>query len=154
MGEHMKPIPKSWERNLIRAAIDERKAAFSPFSGAKVGVAVLTKEGYTLAGSNVEFTRSMNIHAEMNVLSAVLKHYITKDKATIQNMREGFSDIIAIAEVNSEGIPGCGACRQAILEVNPDMIFYGVKPDGTIVVKKKITELVPNHYRSNDNLKL
>jgi cytidine deaminase len=155
----MVKISKKIEQELIKEAIKAREKAFSPFSGSKVGISVLTKDGI-FSGHNVEFARSMNIHGEPFVLSQVLANYMgpklrnLKPKEIDKKIREGFKEIIAIVEVNSEGIPGCGPCRQYVLEVNPNMIFYGVKPNGKIVAKKKISELYPIYYRSNDKFRL
>ncbi len=152
-------ISKKLEKELIKEAIKARERSFSPFSDSKIGIAVLTKEG-VWAGSNVEFARSMNIHGEPFVLGQVLVNYIgpmlknMKPREVDKKIREGFKEIIAIVEVNSEGIPGCGPCRQYVMEVNPNMIFYGVKPTGEIVVKKPIKELYPHYYRSNNRFKL
>lgn len=142
------------EEELIKCALSARKNAFAPFSGSKVGVAVLVDDGAIFTGANVEFARNMNIHAEFVAMEKALKYIAPKYTTIDERIKEGFSEIVAIAEVNNQGLPGCGPCRQMVLEVNPEMIFYGVYPNGEIKVKKPIKELYPFEYRSNDNFKL
>ena len=41
-------------KELIRLALEARKAAYVPYSGFKVGAALLTKEGKVYKGCNIE----------------------------------------------------------------------------------------------------
>ena len=158
---------------LIKSAIDARNTAFSPISNSQVGAAVLVyydgrfankNESLYLtqifSGSNMEFARSQNIHAEWIAMSEALK-YLTKKSFPLNTydangvkikMREGLEDIVAIAIVNNAGIPGCGSCRQMLYEINPDMQVLGVLPSGEVKVDKQLRELYPNAYRSNSGL--
>lgn len=158
MNKH--ELLKEYEEEMIKIAMKTRlEKSFSPISGSKVGISVLTSDGKIYSGANVEFARSMNIHGEFMTIADVCQNYILPKYENDRNkyaekLRKGFDEIVAMAEVNSGGIPGCGPCRQLVLETNPNMIFYGVYPDGKIKTKLPIKQLYPNSYRSNDNFKL
>ena len=127
------------EKDIMDNAIFARnKRAFAPKSNYKVGVCVMTNDGSYYNAGNVEFARSLNIHAEVLALA---------DALASGNKPE---DIIAMAECFEAGEGPCGPCLQYMIEVNKDMMFYGVHPDGKLITKKKITELYPYYYRSND----
>ena len=149
---------KRYEKSLIEKAIDERAKAFSPISGSQVGAAVLVYVGKIFGGSNVEFARSQNIHAEWIAASDALKYTTAvlnwSGKNLKAKMRKGLEEIIAIAIVNKTGIPGCGLCRQMLYEINPDMQVLGVLPNGEVKVRATLRQLYPNAYRSNDGLKI
>ncbi len=146
------------EAALIAVAIEARSAAFSPFSGSQVGCAVLVYDGTIFSGANVEFTRSSNIHAEFIAMQKALA-YVQEKLALerdnlLEKIKNGLEEIVAIAEATNSAIPGCGNCRQMLLEINPEIVFYGILPSGKIANKQKISNLYPNPYRSNNRAAL
>ena len=149
---------KRYEKSLIEKAIDERAKAFSPISGSQVGAAVLVYDGKIFGGSNVEFARSQNIHAEWIAASDALKYTTAKLNLSARNlkvkMRKGLEEIVAIAIVNEAGIPSCGSCRQMLYEINLNMRVLGVLPNGEFKVRATLRQLYPNAYQSNDGLKI
>jgi cytidine deaminase len=152
----LRKFPAKYKETLIDKAVYTRHKAFSLISGSQVGAAILVYDGTVFAGSNIEFARSQNMHAEwvaaysaMSYLAKTLN--LPKLKA---KMREGLEEIVAIAIVNNEGIPGCGPCRQMLYEINPNMQVLGVLPNKEIKVNRTIGQLYPHAYRSNDGLKL
>ncbi len=100
---------------LLNLAREAAQKAYSPYSGYKVGSAVLTSSGKVFTGCNVEnASYSLTLCAERT--------------AIFKAVSEGCKDFEAIAVyVDSEEIfPPCGACRQVMAEFNPTLkIIYG-----------------------------
>lgn len=99
---------------LLQQAKNAAKQAYSPYSGYRVGAALLCENGNIHTGCNVEnASYSLSICAERN--------------AVFKAVSEGDRNFSAIAiYVDSEEIfPPCGACRQVLAEFNPRMqILY------------------------------
>lgn len=96
---------------LIQQALIARTRAYAPYSGYQVGAAVLTVEGEVVLGCNVENAAyPATLCAERVALTA----------AVAQGKRE-FS---AIAVATRNGGSPCGACRQVMMELGPDMTVY------------------------------
>src|SRR3990172_1110494 len=86
---------------LISAAREAKRAAYAPYSGFKVGAALLAKEGQVFTGCNVENTTyGLSICAERVVVTKAVS--------------EGHKDFIMLVVVadSDEPISPCGACRQ------------------------------------------
>ncbi len=95
-------------RSLIEKAKDAAERAYSPYSGFKVGSAVLCSDGKVFCGCNIEnASYSLTICAERT--------------AIFKAVSEGYQDFEAIAiYVDSDVMfPPCGACRQVLSEFNP-----------------------------------
>ncbi len=99
---------------LLEQAKKAAQQAYSPYSGYRVGAALLCENGSIYTGCNVEnASYSLTICAERN--------------AVFKAVSDGQRDFSAIAiYVDSEEIfPPCGACRQVLAEFNPRMqILY------------------------------
>lgn len=99
---------------LLQQAKNAALQAYSPYSGYRVGAALLCENGNIHTGCNVEnASYSLSICAERN--------------AVFKAVSEGERNFVAIAiYVDSEDIfPPCGACRQVLAEFNPRMqILY------------------------------
>lgn len=93
---------------LIKKAIDARERSYSPYSGFKVGAAVLCGDGKVYTGCNVEnASYSESICAERT--------------AIVKAVSRGKRDFVAIAVVGgkneiSDFIYPCGPCRQVLSE--------------------------------------
>lgn len=98
-------------QRLLRAAKDALEASHSPYSGFRVGAAVLTKTGRTIAGANVENAAyGEGVCAERSALL----------RANAQGVG---GECVAIAVVARKGdeptetvTAPCGACRQVMQE--------------------------------------
>ncbi len=93
---------------LLAQAKAAAATAYAPYSGYRVGAALLCADGSIVTGCNVEnASYSLSICAERN--------------AVFQAVCEGKKDFLAIAiYVDSDEIfPPCGACRQVLAEFNP-----------------------------------
>ncbi len=98
------------DKHLVNIAIKSASNAYAPYSNFHVGAVLLTRDGGTFAGCNVEnLSYGLTICAERSaVFSAVA---------------EGCRDFvkIVVAADTEEPISPCGACRQVLAEFNPDM---------------------------------
>ncbi len=96
------------KNELVRLAVEARENSYSPYSGFKVGAALLTKSGKVYKGCNIEngaFSPT-NCAERTAVFSAV---------------SDGEKDFSAIAVVGGADeinafCPPCGVCRQVLSE--------------------------------------
>jgi len=89
--------------------IESREYAYAPYSDFKVGAVVLTEEGKTFTGCNVE---------NASFGATVCAERVAVFKA----ISEGYRQIraIAVAAESSEPVPLCGECLQVLSEFGPD----------------------------------
>jgi len=112
-------LTASQQQQLIEAATQALESAYAPYSGFRVGAALLSSEGKIFTGCNVEnASYGLSMCAERN---AIANAVIGSGKDTIE--------IKAIAITNSQQVAcsPCGACRQVIWEFGQDaeVIFLG-----------------------------
>lgn len=108
---------------LYKKAKEAKEKAYAPYSGYKVGAAILTESGQVYTGCNVECASSpCGICAERVALAKAVSEGIRKFSA------------IAVSGDEERGCTPCGACRQALMEFSPEMkVIY--KKDGKTEVK-------------------
>jgi cytidine deaminase len=128
----MKMLPESEWTKLLEAARESLVRVYSPYSGIKVGAAVLTASGQVFSGGNVEnASYGLTLCAERAAVAAAVA-------AEGAEMR-----LKAIAVVSDQPGPfsPCGACRQVIIEFGPEalVIFQGEKG----IMEVPIRELLP-----------
>ncbi|MCB5247591.1 MAG: cytidine deaminase [Candidatus Cloacimonetes bacterium] len=99
---------------LLEQAQAAAEQAYAPYSGYRVGAALLCGDGSVVTGCNVEnASLSLTICAERN--------------AVFNAVNQGKREFLALAiYVDSDEIfPPCGACRQVLAEFNPRLpILY------------------------------
>ena len=104
---------------LLRAAADARLAhAYAPYSRFRVAAALLTVDGYTFTGVNVENASfGLTVCAERNALAAAIA--------------AGARHMLALVVVSTaqRPTPPCGACRQVLIEFPPafEVRCYGAQ---------------------------
>jgi cytidine deaminase len=124
-------------QELIRYALDVRLRAYAPYSHYLVGAAVLAADGTVVQGCNVENAAyGSAICAERVALTAAIAL--------------GKRDFIAIAVATKNGGSPCGACRQVMAELGPDMLVY-IADEGGHYRTTSVTDLLPDWF-SNENL--
>ena len=119
---------------LYRTAVSMLERSYSPFSGFRVGAALLTKSGEIITGVNIENSS----------LGATI---CAERTAFVKAISEGYRefDTIAIASSGQEAWP-CGICRQFMYEFAPDLrVVTGTKEDNLRVLTLK--ELLPEGFR-------
>jgi cytidine deaminase len=115
--------------------------AYSPFSGIKVGAALLTESGEVFTGCNVESSSfSLTICAERT--------------AVVKAISEGCNTFKAIAISSSldEFTYPCGACRQFLIEFSDDLDVIIVKDEKNFKIKK-LSELLPDSFTLKERQK-
>ncbi len=108
------------ENELLKKAEEAMENAYVPYSGFKVGAALLCKGGKVFLGCNVEN-------------SSYGASNCAERTAVFKAVSEGYRELEAIAIVSSSGeetFP-CGICRQVLSEFSPDMRIILRKKDGS-----------------------
>ena len=126
------------EQQLIDAAKEVRPNAHAPYSGYRVGAALIDDTGALHTGCNVENAAfPEGTCAEANAIGSMVA--------------AGGKRIVAIAAVGGadeiEACTPCGGCRQSILEFadeNTRIILIG---DGNRIDSYSIEELLPAAFR-------
>src|SRR5512146_753617 len=135
----MRAISKSEQDRLLAEAEKVSERAYAPFSKFFVGCAILTSDGKTYVGCNVENSSyGLTNCAERTAIFTAIA-----DKTDGKKL-----DIKAVAVVNRDGIPcaPCGACRQVIFEFGPNAVVIYRAHDGKIT-QTPITDLLPQGFR-------
>lgn len=98
------------DEHLITLAREGMERSYSPYSGYRVGAALLTGDGSVVTACNVEnVSYGLTVCAER----AAVTRAIAEGKG-------GFVTI-AIATDGLAAIAPCGACRQVLAEFSPDL---------------------------------
>jgi cytidine deaminase len=123
---------------LLDAAREVRERAYAPYSGFRVGAAVLSDDGRTFPGVNVEI-------ASYPVGGCA-------EEAAIQRaVTDGARRIVAAAVASSGAAPTwpCGACRQRLHEFGPGMLVVSEGRGGEPIARP-LTELLPDAFGPSD----
>jgi cytidine deaminase len=120
--------------SLVDVAKSAMKHAYSPYSGVRIGAAVLTSKGEVFSGCNVENSSyGLSCCAERT--------------AIFKAVSEGHTDIVAIAVVgeSEDYTSPCGACRQVMVEFNPAMRVLRRGVDG-FAADAAAADLLPSPF--------
>lgn len=120
---------------LLQAAKNAMKYAYSPYSRFKVGAALLCKGGEIYSGCNIE-------NATFGATNCAER------TAVFKAVSEGHKDFEAIAIVSSGGeltFP-CGICRQVLAEFAPGIKIILKDPDEKITIFT-LEELLPHSFK-------
>lgn len=105
-------------RSLLDAALAVAHNSYAPYSGFKVGAALLLSNGAVVTGTNVEnVSYGLTICAERAALV----------RAVAEHGPELRIRAIAVANLNNAPSPPCGACRQMLAEFtepNAEIVFF------------------------------
>ncbi|NCO65301.1 cytidine deaminase [Candidatus Aquicultor secundus] len=128
------------DTELIQAAITEaRQNAYAPYSGFRVGAALLCEDGRVFLGANVE--------------NAVYGLTMCAERVAVANaVTAGCRSFEALAVV-ADGptpCPVCGACRQVLAEFGPETRIIMANIAGE-VKKAKLKDLLPTAF-TNEQL--
>ena len=127
------------QRNeLINRALEARSTfAYAPYSGYKVGAALLSVSGEIYHGVNVENAAySTSMCAER---TAVFK--------AVSNGELAFS---AIAIATENGGSPCGACRQVLSEFGLETLVMVVDSQGEVTLETTVGTLLPEAFGPSD----
>ncbi|NLO63717.1 MAG: cytidine deaminase [Clostridiales bacterium] len=110
-------------KRLVSEALKAQKMAYVPYSGFKVGAALLTKDDKIYTGCNIEN-------------AAFSPTNCAERTAFFKAVSEGENEFKAIAviggESNARGVycPPCGVCRQVMLEFCDPASFIVILANG------------------------
>lgn len=129
---------------LLQAAEEARTMAYAPYSHYAVGACLVTADGRTYKGCNVENASS----------GACL---CAERTAVAKAVSEGVHAFAAIAIVGAEAgqagdfCPPCGICRQVLAEFD-DGTMTVVMRRGAEVVAMPLADLLPLAFRLGDTV--
>jgi cytidine deaminase len=111
---------------LVAAAYRAKRKAYAEYSKFRVGAALLTEDGDTFEGCNVEnASYGLTICAERNAVFQAVAHGTKRFRS------------IAIASDDDGFLSPCGACCQVLAEFNPGLEVILTNASG----KQKVTSL-------------
>ena len=134
-------------KELIRQALEAREMAYAPYSGFKVGAALLTKEGRVYKGCNIENEGYTPTNC-------------AERTAFFKAVSEGITEFDAIAIVGNKKFvprgegdycPPCGVCRQVMREFcNPETFQIILAKSETEYRIYTLKELLPLGFGPED----
>ncbi len=121
---------------LVAQAVRAREHAYAPYSGYKVGAALLGKSGRVYTGCNVE--------------NAVYPLCTCAERtAVVKAVSEGESEFVALAVVTRNGGTPCGSCRQTLREFGEDIVVLIADTTGAYR-ETTVAELLPASFGAAD----
>lgn len=118
--------------DLLAAAKAARERAYAPYSGLKIGAAVLTETGDVFVGVNIEnASYGVTLCAERVALASA-----------VTTGARGFR---ALALAGPPGTSPCGVCRQVLWELMPRGVVIWVDDRGGII-KQDVAALLPEPF--------
>ena len=117
---------------LVSMALDAMQHAYAPYSGYKVGAALLCKDGSVVCGANIEN-------------AAYGPSNCAERTAMFKAVSEGAREFTAIAIASRDAAPWpCGACRQVLNEFAPNIRVLVTWQGGT--ESATLPELLPHGF--------
>lgn len=132
------PLSDSFQE-LFAAARVARENSYSPYSGHKVGAALLTADGKIYSGCNVE---------NSSYGATICAERVAIQKAVSEMGRVDIVEMVVVTEA-SPPWPPCGMCRQVLSEFGPDArVFAANLSSGSIgeVKGMKLSDLLPDAF--------
>jgi cytidine deaminase len=123
------------EAALLRRAREVRSRSYSPYSHFRVGAVVLTEDGRSFEGVNVEnASYRVTTCAEQSAIATMVSAGVR-------------GPIVAVAVVGDGEAPctPCGACRQTLFEFGPDATVIA-SGDGGRPLVTTVRELLPHGF--------
>ena len=137
--------PRYNPKQLIEISIEQLKYSYTPYSGFKVGAALLAKNGSVYTGCNIEN-------------AAYTPTNCAERTAFFKAVSEGVKEFDAICIVGgkdgvlTEYAPPCGVCRQVMMEFcNPDEFKIIIAKNENDYKEYSLKQLLPMGF-GPDNL--
>jgi homotetrameric cytidine deaminase len=130
-------VSPAQQGELLAAAQQAAQHAYAPYSGFRVGAALLLESGEIVTAANVEnASYGLSICAERSAVARAIAQHGPKLRITA----------IAVTNLNNAPSSPCGACRQVLSEFMPPsglVLFpFDGKP-GTRIHTHTLAELFP-----------
>lgn len=120
---------------LLAAATRAWQHAYAPYSGFRVGAALLADDGRVYAGANVEnASYGLSRCAEQSAVQAMASAGA-----------RGFESIVVVTDADPPASP-CGACRQVLHEFAPQADVWLVHLGGAAQVRTSVAALLPGAF--------
>ena len=132
-------MDKELKELLMNNAAKARENSYAPYSGFRVGAALLLEDGSIVTGCNVE-------NASYGLCNCAER------TAFFKALSDGKKDFLAIAitgglQEESEGVFPCGACRQVMREFcDPDSFMILVRGKDGAIEEYRLEELLPHSF--------
>ena len=120
---------------LLKLAIKAREMAYAPYSGFKVGAALLAKSGKVYLGCNVE-------NASYTPTNCAERTAFFKAVSEGEREFEKIAIVGGMGDNLSDSCPPCGVCRQVIAEFC-DGDFVIVLGTEKRVLEYKLSDILP-----------
>jgi len=125
------------KKELCRLAVEAQKSAYAPYSGFKVGAALVTESGKIFTGCNIE--------------NAAFSPTVCAERvAFFKAVSEGEKEFKAIAVAGGDlvkSVTPCGVCRQVMSEFcTSDFEILAVKDGGGSFDSYTLNELLPHSF--------
>jgi cytidine deaminase len=131
------PEARALVENAVRSARSAMDRAYAPYSGFRVGAAVVAG-GRVFPGVNIEnASYPVGVCAERNALAAMVQ------------AGERLLDAVAVVTAAERPTPPCGACRQALWEFGPSSIVVAETVRGDRLTWA-LEDLLPDAFGSAD----
>ena len=122
---------------LLALARKAAQNAYAPYSGFRVGAAVLGDDGTVYTGANVENAAYPSSScAEATAVAHAASEGMRKIKATA---------VACIDAASIEGVYPCGRCRQILNEFETEMVY--VTAAGPEFREHTLAELLPHGFK-------
>ena len=129
--------PQALIDEAVRQARDAMTRAYAPYSGFKVGAAIVA-DGRIFTGQNIEnASHPVAVCAERNAVA----HMVNAGVLRI--------DAVAVATEAGKPTPPCGACRQVLWEFGPSSIVVAETPGGERAAWA-LEDLLPDAFGPRD----
>lgn len=133
-------MKKEIEELLVQKAGEAKEYSYSPYSGFRVGAAILTKSGRIYTGCNIEN-------------AAYTPTNCAERTAVFKAVSEGEREFLAIA-VCGDGedyLAPCGVCRQVLLEfTEPETFQVLMAAKSGNYRKMTLAKLLPESFSKNN----
>ena len=127
------PTSRISPEDLFSRAQDAFSNAYAPYSGFKVGAAILTSKDEIISGCNVEnAVLSLTVCAERNAMTTLIQ------------TGGGQPLAIAVACANGRECLPCGSCRQFLMEFNPRMLVVAGSKGNLLI--HVLSDLLPRPF--------
>lgn len=124
------------DTDLLQLAMEAKRNAYSPYSGFRVGAAVLTDTGAAYSGANIENASfGATCCAERTAVFKAISAGETKILA------------IAICSDSKDPIYPCGICRQVLAEFGDDAMRLLCADGNGVMEEYTLGELLPKAFR-------
>ena len=123
-------------KELYKMALLVREKSYSPYSGHKVGAAILTSDGKIYTGCNVE---------NSSFGATVCAERVAVQKAVSEAGEFTLKAVMVVTSATPPW-PPCGMCRQVLAEFGEDFSVHTANPEG-ILETYSFLELFPKGFK-------